>query len=64
MTVSEKIDELKMQQAALWIKAQAESGLSKEAWCDQNGIKRWMFYKYQRKLRSRMLDAIEPGFSD
>ena len=59
MVLSEEINEIRMKQAAEWIKAQAESGLTKEDWCEQNGIKRWVFYKYQRKLRNRMLKSIE-----
>lgn len=64
MTVTNEIRELRMQQAAQWIKAQSESGLTKEDWCEQNGIKRWVFYKYQRLLRNHMLKTIEGSVVD
>ena len=31
--------------------AQAKSGLTKDKWCDENGIRRWEFYTRQRQIR-------------
>ena len=47
---------LRLQQWKPIFEAQAESGLNKEEWCKQNGIRRWEFYKRQRKLRQSILD--------
>ena len=47
---------LRLQQWKPIFEAQAESGLNKEEWCKQNGIRRWEFYKRQRELRQSILD--------
>ena len=33
------------------LEAQAKSGLTKDKWCDENGIRRWEFYTRQRQIR-------------
>lgn len=35
--------------------AQAQSGLNKQDWCEQNGIKRHSFFKWQRECRAYLL---------
>ena len=48
--------------AANWIsvfEAQAKSGLSKHNFCKQNGIPETAFYKWQRKLRSELIEQQE-----
>ncbi|MBR4542027.1 MAG: GNAT family N-acetyltransferase [Lachnospiraceae bacterium] len=34
---------------------QAKSGLSKNAWCERNGIRKWEFYERQRECRRYLL---------
>lgn len=33
------------------LEAQARSGMSKDKWCDEHGIRRWEFYARQRQIR-------------
>ena len=33
------------------LEAQARSGMSKEKWCEEQGIRRWEFYARQRQIR-------------
>lgn len=48
---------------------QAKSGLNKKEWCEQNGIKRAAFFKWQRECRAYLLSKnaavtaiTEPAF--
>ena len=34
----------------------AKSGLSKNAWCERNGIRKWEFYERQRECRRYLLE--------
>lgn len=58
-----KTMELKMKQWLLIFETQAQSGMAKEKWCDENGVKRWDFFKWQRKIRKYQLDQnqVQPG---
>lgn len=51
-----KIMEMRLKQWMPIFEAQAESGLNKEAWCTENGIKRWEFFKWQREIRKYILE--------
>lgn len=51
-----KVIELRMKQWIPIFEAQAQSGMGKEKWCDANGVKRWDFFKWQRKIRKYLLD--------
>lgn len=54
--MDQRVTDLKMAQAAQWIKEQSASGLSKSKWCEVNGINRITFFRYQRKFREMALD--------
>lgn len=61
-----EVMELRLQQWKPIFEAQAKSGLGKEEWCKQNGVRRWEFYRRQRELRQFLLgnghssDSIPP----
>lgn len=55
--MDQRVMDLKMAQAAQWIKDQSASGLSKSKWCEENGINRVTFFRYQRRLREIALDS-------
>lgn len=72
-----EVIEFRMKQWISILEEQARSGLGKEEWCDANGISRNSFYKWQRKIRSYLLEnslkmpniankyfQAEPGFVD
>lgn len=61
--------ELRLKQWLPIFEEQARSGLNKQEWCKQNGVKRAAFFKWQRECRAYLLsknDAIptttEPAF--
>ena len=54
--MDERMRKMKMAQGAQWMKDQAASGLSKQAWCRENGVPRASFFYYQRILRTKALD--------
>ncbi|MCR5338108.1 MAG: hypothetical protein K6E75_06080 [Lachnospiraceae bacterium] len=49
------IMELRLEQWKPIFEAQAKSGLNKQEWCQQNGIRRWEFFKRQKELRQHLL---------
>ncbi|MDY6361786.1 MAG: hypothetical protein SPL23_11525 [Lachnospiraceae bacterium] len=57
--MDEGTKKMRLNLVAQWIKAQAESGLTKEQWMKENHISRWTFYQYQRELRKLALDSTE-----
>lgn len=61
--------ELRLKQWMPIFEEQAKSGLNKRDWCEQNGIKRAAFFKWQRECRAYLLTknasvpaAAEPAF--
>ena len=40
---------------------QARSGIGKEQWCRENGIRRWEFYRRQRECREYLIENAEAG---
>lgn len=51
-----RIMNVRLAAAAKWFRDQAESGLSKKKWCEQNGIARSKFYYYQHLFQQKVLD--------
>ena len=51
-----KVMEAKIQHWMPLFEAQASSGLTKDAWCKENGIPRWQFYRRQKEIRKYLLD--------
>lgn len=47
--------EQRIKQWMLILEEQAKSGLNKQDWCQQNGIKRAAFFKWQRECRAYLL---------
>lgn len=47
--------ELRLEQWKPIFEAQAKSGLNKQEWCQQNGIRRWEFFQRQKELRQHLL---------
>ena len=46
---------LRLEQWMPIFEAQAKSGMNKNQWCDENGIRRWEFFERQRQCREYML---------
>lgn len=46
---------LRVEQWMPIFEAQARSGMTKNQWCDENGVRRWEFYERQRECREYML---------
>ena len=63
--MDQKTHLVRMEQWAPIIKECCASGLSKRAWCMQNGIKVKQFYYWQRKIRrqdaARFLEEASPA---
>ena len=53
--------DVRMRQWADLLEKQMQSGLSKQEWCEQNGISRQKFFRWQRKIRSFVLQETEQG---
>ena len=55
--------ELRIKQWLPLFEEQAKSGLNKQDWCEQNGINRSRFFKWQRICRSYLLaqDQVTQG---
>ena len=53
-------DEYRAQQWAMVIQECQASGLTNKAFCEQRGISEKSFYYWQRKLRSRLIEATAP----
>lgn len=47
--------DVRMRKWADLLEKQMQSGLSKQDWCEQNGISRQKFFRWQRKIRSYIL---------
>ena len=47
-----KVMELRLRQWLPIFEAQSKSGLNKQDWCEQNGVKRAAFFKWQRLCRA------------
>lgn len=54
--MDERMRKMKMAQGAQWMKDQAASGMSKQAWCKEHDIPRGTFFYYQRVLWKKLLD--------
>ena len=52
---------LRLEQWMPIFEAQARSGITKNQWCDENGIRRWEFYERQRQCREYMLKTSGPA---
>ena len=46
-----KVMEIRLKKWMPIFEEQAKSGLSKNAWCERNGIRKWEFYERQRECR-------------
>ena len=57
--MDQKIMEVRIKQWIPLFAEQANSGLSKKEWCIQNGIERASFYRWQRRVRSYLLEHQE-----
>lgn len=53
-------DDYRAQQWAMVIQECQMSGLKKKDFCEQRGISEKSFYYWQRKLRSKIIDAAGP----
>ncbi len=51
-----KVLELRIQKWIPLIQEQANSGLSKKEWCSLNGIERTSFFRWQKRVRSYLLE--------
>jgi hypothetical protein len=54
-----KVMEFRLKQWIPLLEEQAKSGLNKQDWCEQNGIKRAEFFKWQKELRKYLLEKNE-----
>jgi hypothetical protein len=54
-----KVMELRLKQWMPIFEEQIKSGLNKEEWCRKNGVKRAVFFKWQRELRKYLLEKNE-----
>jgi len=54
-----KVMELRLKEWMPIFEEQAKSGLNKQDWCRQNGIKRAAFFKWQRECRAYILSKQE-----
>lgn len=50
-----KVMEIRLKKWMPIFEEQAKSGLSKNAWCERNGIRKWEFYERQRECRKYLL---------
>ena len=50
-----KVMEIRLKKWMPIFEEQANSGLSKNAWCERNGIRKWEFYERQRECRRYLL---------
>ena len=51
-----KVMEIRLKKWMPIFEEQAKSGLSKNAWCERNGIRKWEFYERQRECRRSLLE--------
>ena len=56
-----KVMELRIRQWIPVFEEQAKSGLNKDEWCILNGINRGAFFRWQRRVRSYLLEHGETG---
>ena len=56
-----RVMELRIRQWMPVFEEQARSGLNKDEWCILNGINRGSFFRWQRRVRSYLLEHGEPG---
>jgi len=54
-----RVMELRLKEWMPIFEEQAKSGLNKQDWCEQNGIKRAAFFKWQRECRAYLLSKQE-----
>lgn len=54
-----KVMELRLKQWMPILEEQAKSGLNKQDWCRQNGIKRAVFFKWQKELQKYFIEKNE-----
>ena len=57
--MDQKIMEVRTKRWIPLIAEQANSGLSKKEWCSQNGIERTSFFRWQKRVRSYLLEHQE-----
>lgn len=51
-----KVMEIRLKKWMPIFEEQAKSGLTKNAWCERNGIRKWEFYERQRECRQYLLN--------
>lgn len=56
-----RVMELRLRQWIPVLEEQAKSGLNKNEWCILNGINRGSFFRWQRRVRSYLLEHGEAG---
>ena len=62
VTVSKQ---LRLSRGSALVKAAQESGLSIKDWCERNGITKYTYYYWKRKLKDLCLDQMDiPSFVD
>jgi hypothetical protein len=59
-----EVMELRLKKWIPIFEEQAKSGLGKNEWCEQNGIRKWEFYERQRECRKYLLKRdLDPGIT-
>ena len=58
-----KVMEIRLKKWMPIFEEQAKSGLSKNAWCERNGIRKWEFYERQRECIRYLLEK-DKGLKD
>ena len=51
-----RVMELRIKKWLPIMEAQANSGMTKKEWCAQNGIERTSFYRWQRRVRTYLIE--------
>lgn len=59
-----RVMELRIRQWIPVFEEQAKSGLNKDEWCILNGINRGSFFRWQRRMRSYLLEHGETGSTE
>lgn len=58
--MDQRVMQLRAEQWKSLLEAQANSGLTKSKWCEENNVPRCQFFRWQRKLRAEALAAQQP----
>ena len=51
MMVQETVRNIRLQEWAIWIKAQQESGLTVTQWCKESGVDKKTYYYRLKRIR-------------